>query len=175
MVYKTGTLLGQITKTSGFEGAVLVRLEKNLIEKIPDMESVFVETDGRPVPFFIEWSEYQGADVIRMKFLNYDTEDAIEEFKGCRVFLTDSDNSHENPAEADYRIFTGYSVLDRDKNIIGIISDIIENPGQLLLNIQSPEGKEVLLPLHEDLIISLDEKMKVIIMDIPEGLIEINS
>lgn len=173
MVYKTGTLLGQITKTSGFEGAVLVRLEKSLIENIPGLESVFVETDGRPVPFFIEWSDYQGADIIRLKFSNYDSEAAVEEFKGCRVFLTEhSDESHN---DSDFSTLSGYNVLDQDKKPVGKIAGITENPGQLLLNIESPSGKEVLLPLHEDLILSIDERKKVIIMNIPEGLTEINS
>lgn len=174
MVYQTGILLGQITKTSGYEGAVLVRLERNLIENIPEMESVFVETDGRPVPFFIEWSEYQGADTIRLKFSNYDSETEVQEFKGCKVFLTDYEASG-GITETDFTMFTGFNVLDQDKKLAGRITEITENPGQLLLNVESPSGKEVLLPLHEDLIISIDERKKVIIMNIPEGLTEINS
>ena len=53
MNYRCNILLGRVTKTSGFEGAVVVRLERSFIENIPQIESVFVEIDGRPVPFFI--------------------------------------------------------------------------------------------------------------------------
>jgi hypothetical protein len=51
MPYTPGILIGQITKTSGFEGTVIVRLEKRSIENIPEPESVFLEIEGRPVPF----------------------------------------------------------------------------------------------------------------------------
>ena len=37
-----------------------------------------------------------------------------------------------------------------------------------------PEKKEILIPFHEDFIVSIDKKKKIIIMDIPEGLTEIN-
>ncbi len=60
MAYNANILLGRISKVHGFEGAVTVKLEKNLIENIPDMESVFLEIEGKPVPFFIEESDYPG-------------------------------------------------------------------------------------------------------------------
>ena len=53
MAYKNDILLGRITKVSGYEGAVTVKLEKIFTENIPQMESVFLEIEGRPVPFFI--------------------------------------------------------------------------------------------------------------------------
>ena len=45
-------LLGKIVKAHGFNGAVVIALEGDFSEKIIEMESVFVETDVKPVPFF---------------------------------------------------------------------------------------------------------------------------
>lgn len=173
MVYKTGILLGQITKTSGFEGAVLVKLEKKFIENIPDMESVFVETDGRPVPFFIEWSEYTGSDVLRLKFEGYGSVDKVEELKGSRVFLTYGEQEADD--NRDITILTGFAVVSQDEKILGTVMEIIANPGQMLLNIETPSGGELLIPLHQDLIRGIDKRKKLLHMDIPEGLTEINS
>ncbi len=172
MVYKTGILFGQISKTSGFEGAVLVRLEKKFIENIPEMESVFVETDGRPVPFFIEFTEYTGSDTIRLKFEGYDSAARVEEFKGCKVFLTvGSKEIEEEPA---LNFLKGFSVLNQENIKIGIVKDIISNPGQMLLSIESGEGREILIPLHEDFIKRIDKRKRVLHLEIPEGLLEIN-
>lgn len=172
MTYKTGKLLGQITKTSGFEGAVQVRLEKKFIENVPEMESVFVETDGRPVPFFIEWSEYPGSDILRLKFEGYNSSTKVEEFKGCRIFLTTGEADTETEVSLNY--LKGFSVIDQEKRKIGIINDIIVNPGQILLSIYSNEGKDLLVPLHEDLIRKIDRRKKILSMEIPGGLLEIN-
>ncbi|HEX2968729.1 MAG TPA: ribosome maturation factor RimM [Bacteroidales bacterium] len=173
MVYKTGILLGQITKTSGFEGAVLVRLEKQFLDNLPDMESVFVEIDGRPVPFFIDWSEYNGSGVMKIKFRGYDSVKYIEEFKGCAVFLTSGTGTDQN--ENVFTELIGYSVINQDEQLLGNITEIISNPGQILLSILPASGREVLIPLHEDIIIRIERKNKKLFMEIPEGLTEINS
>lgn len=172
MGYKPGILLGQITKTSGFEGAVLVRLEKKFTDDIPELESVFVEADGRPVPFLLEWSEYQGADTLKLKFDGYDSPQKVEEFKGCRVYLTGA--AGEQQEDSDFSMLTGYSVLNQINKILGTVKEVIINPGQLLLSIESLSGDEILIPFHEDLIIQIDKQKEIIIMDVPEGLLDIN-
>ena len=88
MAYRNEILLGRITKVSGYEGAVTVKLERFFSEKLPHMESVFLEIEGRPVPFFIAASEYSGADILKLKFEGYNSSEKVNEFVGCRVFLT---------------------------------------------------------------------------------------
>jgi 16S rRNA processing protein RimM len=172
MAYKSEILLGRITKVSGYEGAVTVKLEKFFSENIPLMESVFLEIEGRPVPFFISDSEYSGADILKLKFEGYDSVEKVNEFTGCRVFLTTS-VSVEKPTE-DFQSLKGYKVFIQDNELLGEITDVIPNPAQLLLNITSPAKKNILIPLHEHFIVSIDKKKKVLFMNIPEGLTEIN-
>ena len=148
-----------------------VLLEKNLIENIPDMESVFLEIEGKPVPFFILQSDYSGGDILRLKFDGYDTVEQANEFTGCRVFLTSGEREEKR---AEVRTFNSYRILLPDDSFVGTISEIIENPGQLLLAIIAPAGKELLIPFHKDFIVSIDKKKKIIVMDLPEGLLEIN-
>ena len=45
--------IGRITKTSGFDGAVVVRGEGGITAEPQQGEPVFVIKDGIPVPFFI--------------------------------------------------------------------------------------------------------------------------
>jgi 16S rRNA processing protein RimM len=172
MAYKSDILLGRIIKVSGFEGAVTVKLERLFSGKLPNMESVFLEIEGRPVPFFISDSDYSGADILRLKFDGYDSSDKVIEFVGCRVFLT-TPAPADNKAE-EIKSLLGYTVLTTDNIILGTIDEIIPNPGQWLLSVTSESKKEILIPLHENFIIRIDNKKKIIIMDIPDGLLEIN-
>ena len=106
MAYKNDILLGRITKVSGYEGAVTVKLERLFSGKLPHMESVFLEIEGRPVPFFISDSDYSGADILKLKFDGYNSSDKVIEFVGCRVFLTTpapADNKTEESKEP-YRL-----------------------------------------------------------------------
>jgi ribosomal 30S subunit maturation factor RimM len=51
---------------------------------------------------------------------------------------------------------------------------VIQNPGQMIAAVASPEG-EILIPMHQDLIISVDKKRKQIVMSLPSGLTGINT
>jgi 16S rRNA processing protein RimM len=172
MTYDSNILLGRITKVNGYEGAVTVKLEKRFFENITLLESVFLEIEGRPVPFFISSSEYSGADILKLKFEGYDSIDRISEFTGCRVFLTSS-LQPESHVE-DIHFLEGYQVYISGDELLGSIIQLIQNPGQWLLSIQSVSNKNILVPFHENLIVSIDKKKKTIIMDIPEGLKELN-
>jgi 16S rRNA processing protein RimM len=172
MAYNINILLGRITKTSGYEGAVTVRLEKLFFENIPLMESVFLEIEGRPVPFFISDCEYSGADILKLRFEGYNTIEKVNEFTGCRVFLTKS-VADAGQAE-NIQSFIGYKVFIEGDKLLGSIIEVIPNNGQLLLNIVFNAKKDILIPFHEHFLVSIDKKKKIIVMDIPEGLTEIN-
>lgn len=172
MAYSSNILLGRITKTSGYEGALTLKIEKEFIENIPHLESVFIEIDGRPVPFFISGSDYSGNDILKLKFTDYDTADRVSGFIGCGVYLTSGSSINEEAD--DYSELKGYKVQNEDGHIAGEIEEVIKYPGQLLIKIITPLKKEILIPLHEDLIMKIDSREEVILMKIPEGLTEIN-
>jgi 16S rRNA processing protein RimM len=151
---------------------VTVKLEKAFIEDIPEIESVFIETEGRPVPFFISASEYSGGDLLRLKFEGYEAFEKVVEFIGCKIFLTSA--GEENIPEYIQEPVIGFKVILRNRKQIGTITEIIQNPGQDLLKIISPQNKEILIPYHEDFILRLDAGKKTIVVEIPEGLTEIN-
>jgi 16S rRNA processing protein RimM len=172
MAYKCDILLGRITKISGHEGAVAVKSEKNFIENIPQLESVFLEIEGRPVPFFISGLEYSGADILKLSFQGYDSIEKISEFIGCRVFLT-SGIYNDKLTESNENLI-GYRLFVQEDKLLGSISEVLENNGQWLIKVISVNKKDILIPFHEHFIVSFDKGKKVIVMNIPEGLTEIN-
>jgi 16S rRNA processing protein RimM len=172
MAYQKHILVGRITKIHGFEGAVTVRTEPVFSENIPVMETVFLEIEGKPVPFFIEYMGKAGPGMLRMKFEGYDNDIKIREFIGCSVFMTEV-SSRGDPAE-EIQDLIEYKLLSSENENIGIIEEIIHNPGQILLRVRSESGKEMLIPMHEDLIQGIDADQKILKMFLPEGLTEIN-
>lgn len=172
MAYSTKILLGQISKVYGYEGFVVVRLEKRFIGDYFGQESVFLEIEGKPVPFFIEEEKYSGGDTLRLKFEGYETDAKVNEFVGCGVYLTDNDGS--SSGETDISVFKDYSVLTKKGVVLGTVKEIIDNISQYLLVVVSREGKDILVPLHEELVESVDDEKKILVMDIPEDIISIN-
>jgi len=169
--YNANILLGRILKIQGYDGTMTVKLEKDFVDNIPEMESVFLEIEGKPVPFFISTSQYSGGDVLKLRFEGYGTYEKVNDFAGCPVFLT---TGKAKSARSDSESITGFKVILSNKSTIGSIEEIINNPGQDLLRIISPEKKEILIPFHDDFIVRIDKKKRTITVQLPEGLIDLN-
>jgi len=161
--------IGRITKTYGFEGAVIVRNEGGIAREPKHGEPVFVVIDGIPVPFFTReaWSPSPGTLII--SFDDYLTEKSVIGFKGCEVRTGREDNVRHDPNSLE-----GYTIIDKQSGFSGVIARVIQNPGQMIAAVTSPEG-EILIPMHKDLIISVDKKRKIIEMSLPSGLTGINT
>ncbi len=172
MVYNANISLGRILKIQGYDGTLTVKLDKELIENIPAMESVFIEIDGKPVPFFISSSVYEGGDILKLRLDGYGSYEKASGFAGCRVLLTSGGESIV--PSSDNENITGFRVVLKDKTVIGDIEEIINNPGHDLMKIISPDKKEILIPFHRDFILRVDEKKKTITVQLPEGLIDLN-
>lgn len=172
MAYSAGILLGKIIKSYGFDGTVAVKLEKVFDCKIPEMESVFLETEGKLVPFLVSSCDIVDNTLIRIRFDGYNSLEKINEFIGCKLFLTSSAKNEDDGT--DLNSLQGYQIRTTENNVVGTILEIIENPGQILLNINTSLNKKILIPFHEDFIVRIDNKKRIITMELPEGLTEIN-
>jgi 16S rRNA processing protein RimM len=170
--YNANILLGKILRIQGYEGTLIIRLEKDHIDNIPEMEWVFPEIEGIPVPFFISSSEYSGGDILKLRFEGFETIEKVNGFAGSLVFLSSPERKNIRTDKREG--ITGFKVILSDKSIIGHIKDIIHNPGQDLLKIISPLQKEILVPFHKDFILGIDKKRKILTVELPEGLTEIN-
>lgn len=165
-------LFGRILKIHGCEGAVVVRTEKFFYDNIPEMESVFLEIEGRRVPFFIDHYQSYGNSNVLIWLRDYNSVEKIKEFVGINVFILSGDNSLKTDDVQDNII--GFELITKENELWGIITRVTENPGQLLLSVTSKTGSEILIPLHEDLIISIEKELKRIVMNLPEGLRNLN-
>jgi 16S rRNA processing protein RimM len=161
--------IGRITKNYGFEGAVVVRSEKGTTGEPEQGEPVFVVTDGIPVPFFIReaWSPAPGTLII--SFDDYLTDRSVAHLRGCEVLMAGEAEQND-----DLAAVAGFTITDAGSGFSGLITEVIENPGQLLAVVTTPDG-EIFIPLHTDLIISVDKAHKTIVMSLPEGLTGLNN
>jgi 16S rRNA processing protein RimM len=57
---------------------------------------------------------------------------------------------------------------------LGLVREIIQLPGQDLLAIDTPNG-EVLIPMVKQIIISVDINAKLIVVNPPEGLLDVKN
>lgn len=163
---------GYVVKTHGTKGAVLIKIEQDLIDEIEETKPVFLEIEGKPVPFFAR------PDTVRWKdehsvFFHFEDINDIEagnELIGKKVFIlpetidVDSESPHRMAIE-------GYVVLDTAGEYLGQIIKFHDVPKNPLIEIEN-KGQSFFVPLTDDWIVKINEETKEITMDLPEGLLE---
>ena len=160
--------IGYISKTHGLKGHVILRL--NDLVKIDDevIKSIFLELNGSQVPYFIEDCRPNNSGYI----LKLETIDAVETSKkliGKKAFaLTDFILEEEESLNE----FIGYAIIDSKFGNIGIISDVDEKTDNVIIKVIHSSGKEIILPFNNDFISEIDDDLKTIEFNAPEGLIE---
>jgi 16S rRNA processing protein RimM len=162
-------LLGTIAKTHGFRGHVIVRLNRFSAEDILKMETVFIEIDGLPVPFFVEDFEERTSDTLLISLEDIHDEKQAKELTGSDLYLPKRNIiSKEYPSQAS--VLLGFQVIDNHAGEIGVISEIIDIEMNPLLRVVK-DRKEILVPFHPDFINRIDKKKKKIFIETPPGLI----
>jgi 16S rRNA processing protein RimM len=100
------------------------------------------------------------------------TRSEAEALIGAEVY---ADKDSLAPLEEDsYYVsdLIGLSVADTVRGDIGKVAGILDNPAHDILRIKPREGSEILLPLIEEFIISIDIDSRLIKVKVPDGLIE---
>ena len=65
-------------------------------------------------------------------------------------------------------------MTDRDTGkTIGEIVDIDDNTDNWLFIVERKNGEEVLIPAHEEFIAEIKQEEKIMVMDLPIGLLEL--
>lgn len=159
--------VAKVLKSNGVDGEVLMGFSAIAPEDIDLQEPMFIYYDGLPVPFYVKTCSVKGSMKALVRLEDISSKEDAEEIVGQGVYV---DGDGYESLEEDEMDFVGWTLKDSDGTEIGKVTDIEDIPGNPCLCVETTSG-EVLVPLHEDLIISLDEEKAIITMELPEGLV----
>ncbi|NOQ24751.1 MAG: 16S rRNA processing protein RimM [Bacteroidales bacterium] len=166
-------LLGSLLKTKGIKGELILKLNNDYSEEIQKLESIFIDVDNKLVPFFIEEIKIKTLSTIIVKLEGVDEEQKAIEFIDLDFYIPLNQVENLKINKIETIDITGYKVIDQDKQLIGTVIEFIDIPKNPLLNVKSDKG-EVLIPATDELIIEVDDDLQEIILNIPEGLLDID-
>ena len=158
--------IGQVLKSNGRDGELLLGFIGIAPEEIDLEEPVFIEFDGLPVPYYFESFTPRGASRALVRLTGVHSLTDADELAGATVYA--EDNLYEDEEED----LTGWTVLDADGTKAGTVSAHEDIPGNPCIWVETGHG-EVLIPLHEELILEVDENKQTLRMEIPEGLLDL--
>jgi 16S rRNA processing protein RimM len=140
-------------------------------------DCLILEMDGIFVPFFIESIRPKGNMSSLIKLCNVESEEAARRFVNKDIYirkdsLPEEFDSDEEGAYAED--FIGYKVVDINIGYLGDIIGIDDSTDNYLFEV-SNNDKTILIPVAQEFIREISDENKILEMELPEGLINLNS
>ena len=164
--------LGKIVKKYSFKGELLVKLDTDEPEIFKNLESVFISLRNNLIPFFVDSCKLHKSQLLRIKFEDVDTEEDADALLKSDLYLPLSILPTLSGNKFYYHEVTGFTVIDENFGEVGIIDNINDTGAQELFVIDR-NGTEILIPLNDQFIKKVDREQKQIIVNTPEGLIDL--
>lgn len=162
-------LLGNLLKPKGLRGEIKMSSPIN-VDLPGDPFEAFIFKQGKYIPYLVNNIKPEAKDFL-IKFHQVHTVEESIPLIGLELFAKKIDFKFKK-APFSYVDLSGYSILDTRLHFEGIIEEVLELPQQYVAVIIE-NGIEILIPLNDELIQSIDKKNKLVFCKLPDGLLEI--
>jgi 16S rRNA processing protein RimM len=163
--------IGKIVATFGLQGEVVLKHHLGEKTTLKGLEAVFIEEKkDEMLPYFIQSARIKNEEEIYLKLEGIDVKEKAQKLSQKEIWLAE-DDFHQYAGQSAPISLLGYQIINEGENI-GEILEIIEQAHQLLCRIDF-NGKEALIPMHEDTLGKIDRKKKQVHVSLPEGLLDI--
>lgn len=163
--------IGKLVATFGLQGQLI--LEHNLGKKtsLKGLENIFIEEISNSfLPYFIESAKIKNEKEVYLKLEGLSSKEDAMTLVKKEVWLLENDFKKFSASAAPISLL-GFMVINEDDEL-GEIVEVIEQPHQVLCKIIL-NGKEVLIPVHEDSLKKIDKKNRRLFLNLPDGLLDI--
>lgn len=162
--------IGWTGKPHGLKGEIKLRVSDFYEEDLLAAKSVLIGEP--PVPYFLE--SVRGGGALIAKFETLDAREMVAPLGNKPLYLLAEQvtATQEEEPETPWDLFIGYSIVAEGYPKLGPITGIMDMPEHYLAEL-THEDKDLLVPLHEDLIVGIDQEELVLTMTLPEGLLEL--
>lgn len=165
--------LGKIVKKYSFKGEVILKLDTDQPDLYQNMDTVFLDFKNKLIPFFIEKSLLQKGNQLRVQFEDMYSEADADIILKTDVYLPSNLLPKLTGNKFYYHEVIGFTLEDVNFGIVGEITSINDSTAQVLFVI-GKDDTEILVPMIDNFIQKIDRKNKKVIVETPEGLIEMN-
>jgi 16S rRNA processing protein RimM len=163
--------IGKLVATFGVSGQIILEHALGKKTSLKGLQVIMVEVKKDDlVPYFVKETKIKNDKEVFIALEDVDTKEKAKRLVPRPVWLKESD-FHKYVAKSSTISLLGYTIFDNDKQLSEIV-EVIEQPHQVLAKMIYL-SKEMLIPINEAFIISIDNKNKKVILNLPEGLLDI--
>ena len=163
--------IGKIVATHGLQGSLVLTHVVGSSDWLKKDDVIFLELNkGSFIPFFVQTAKAANDEEYIITVEDVTVVEAAKKLIGKQAYVKEdilSATAADTPL-----LWIGFNLVDKEKGSLGPIEDVMQAGPQWLAKL-TYEGKEVLIPLIEQMILDVNIRNKYIRMDLPEGLLDL--
>ena len=163
--------IGKFVATFGVQGDLILKHHLGKKTGLKGLETVFIEDKkDELLPYFVESIKIKSDDELYVKIEGVNSKESARILVQKQAWLVEEE-FHKYAGKSAPISLLGFHMIQGDEDL-GEILEVIEQPHQLLCRIEW-KGKEALIPIHEETLIKIDKKAKKVLVNLPDGLLDV--
>lgn len=166
-------VVGRIGRPHGIKGEVTVEVRTDLPERRFATGSVLATEPARVGPLTVAAARWHSGRLL-LSLRGVADRNGAEALRGVVLSAeVPDDEVTDDPEEFFDHQLRGLAVRTVDGAEVGVLDDVIHLPGQDLLSVRRPDGREVLVPFVIELVPEIDVEAGHVLIDPPPGLLDL--
>jgi 16S rRNA processing protein RimM len=163
--------VGVITQTHGIKGEVKVFPTTDDANRFKKLKNVLLDTGKENIDLEIEGVKFFKQYVI-LKFKGINNINDVEKYKGKSLLVTRENAVKLKKNEYFIADMIGMKVITDEEKEFGFLKEVLATGANDVYVVETPEGKEVLLPAIKQCILEIDIENQIMKVHIMKGLLD---
>ena len=165
-------IIARAVRPRGLKGEIVAELLTDFPDRFEDVEElVLVSPTGERTTKRLENYWFQNDRVV-LKLADYDDVEVAKELVGFEFAVPESERV-PLPADHYYHWELEGCTVKVGAESIGTVKAVLKTGGTEILVVTGESGKERLIPLVDSIVVEVDAAQKTIVVDPPEGLLDL--
>jgi 16S rRNA processing protein RimM len=165
-------VVGRVGRAHGLAGDVAVHVHTDDPEGRLGAGAVLQTEPAHVGPLTVESGRVHSGRLL-LRFVGVNDRSGAEALRGVSLVVdVPEDERPEDPDEYYDHQLVGLAVVRTDGSPVGELADVLHLPGQDVLAVRRPDGRETLVPFVEAIVPAVDLDAGKVVVDPPPGLLE---
>jgi 16S rRNA processing protein RimM len=166
--------IARAVRTRGLKGEIVADLLTDFPERFEAVDRLIAVSANREKSLVELEDFWFQKDRIILKLAQVDSVEAAQEFIGCEFCIPEAERVPLTENEYYDFELEGCAVRDVSGRDIGKVQRVLKTGGAEILEIETGNGATVLVPLAESIVTEIDITGRQIVIDPPDGLLELS-
>lgn len=164
--------VGKVVNSHGIRGELKIVPETDFPERFDVGNSlIIVDSQNKQTPVTVKTSRLH-KNVFIVLFDQFSNINDVEKYKGSLLKIEAKNQKPLEEGEYYYHEIIGCKVVTEEEQELGLVSEVLTPGANDVWVVSLPKGKQLLLPVIDDVILNVDIPNKTIRIHLMEGLLE---